>query len=92
MTVSEDEMFTRATGLSFTDIPDGLALNDTEGKEVHFLNPVASAIFLLCDGAHDARSIATILREEFSLADSPLADVLNCLNDLEANNLIQKIR
>lgn len=90
MNPAETDIFERQNGLSFTDIPDGLAVNDGEGKEVHFLNPVASAIFLLCDGAHDARAIATILEEEFALGEPPLADVLACLAELSAGSLIRK--
>lgn len=61
-------------------------LKTTMSKDVHFLNPVASAIFLPSDGALDPRSIATILLEEFSLAD-----VWNCLTNHEANSLMGKI-
>ena len=52
---------------------------------------VASAVFLLCDGAHDANAIAAILKEEFALAEPPLQDVLACLGDLAAETLIRKV-
>lgn len=91
MTLAETDIFEKVEGMSFTDIPDGLAANDAEGKEVHFLNPVAAAIFLLCDGAHDARSIAAILEEEFSIDEAPLRDVLGCLAELVASGIVRKV-
>lgn len=77
--------------MDHTDIPDGLAVNDANGTEVHFLNPVAGAIFLLCDGTHDAGAIAVILKEEFSIPEPPIEDVLSCLADLVASGIIRKV-
>jgi hypothetical protein len=90
MSISETDVFQKAEGFSFTDIPDGLAVNDAEGEAIHFLNPVASAVFLLCDGALDAAAIAAILKEEFALECAPIQDVLKCLAELEAESVIQK--
>jgi hypothetical protein len=91
MSVSVADVFQKAEGVSFTDIPDGLAVNDAEGEAIHFLNPVASAVFLLCDGALDAAAIAAILKEEFALEETPIRDVLNCLAELEAESMVQKV-
>jgi hypothetical protein len=91
MSVSELDVFQKAEGVSFTDIPDGLAVNDAEGEVIHFLNPVASAVFLLCDGALDAAAIAAILKEEFALEEAPTRDVLNCLAELEAESMVRKL-
>lgn len=90
MSISEATIFEKPDGYALTDIPDGLAITDADGKAVHFLNPVASAIFLLCDGRTDAGSIATILKEEFGLAEAPLKDVVDCLADLEAAAMIRQ--
>lgn len=90
MTITETDTFEQAGNISSTDIPDGLAVSDMEGKEVHFLNPVAGAVFLLCDGAHDARAIAAILAEEYGLSDPPLHDVVNCLAELQSFGIIRK--
>jgi hypothetical protein len=85
------DVFEKNEHFSYTDIPDGLAVNDAAGEAIHFLNPVASAVFLLCDGAHDANAIAAILKEEFALAEPPLQDVLACLGELAAETLIRKV-
>jgi hypothetical protein len=90
MTITETDIFVQAGNTASTDIPDGLAVSDVDGKEVHFLNPVASAVFLLCDGAHDARAIAAILAEEYGLAEPPLQDVINCLGELQSFGIIRK--
>ena len=91
MSVAENDVFVRADTFSLTDIPDGLAVNDADGQEVHFLNPVAGAVFLLCDGTHDARTIAAILEEEFSLQEPPLQDVLNCLSECLSLGIVRKV-
>ena len=90
MSITETDRFEQASNITSTDVPDGLAVSDMEGKEVHFLNPVASAVFLLCDGAHDARAIAAILAEEYGLAGPPLQDVVNCLAELQSSGIIRK--
>ena len=91
MDISKTDVFDKDNKISFTDIPDGLAVHDMSCETVHFLNPVASAVFLLCDGTHDANSIAVILKEEFSLEHEPMQDVLNCLANLETKTLIRKV-
>lgn len=91
MTIAATDLFEKAQGLSLTDIPDGLAVHDAEGKDVHFLNPVAGAVLLLCDGAHDGSRIAAILQEEFGLAEAPVQQVLTCLVELEACGVIHRL-
>lgn len=91
MSFAENDVFQKAEGFASTDIPDGLAVNDAEGKSIHFLNPVAGAVYLLCDGTLDVRSIALILKEEFALPEAPLQDVFSCLVELESGALIQKV-
>lgn len=85
------DVFEKNEDFSYTDIPDGLAVNDAAGEAVHFLNPVASAVFLLCDGAHDANTIAAILKEEFALPEPPVQDVLAFLGELAAESMIRKV-
>ncbi|MFN4140949.1 PqqD family protein [Aestuariivirga sp.] len=90
--MTESDMPVRVAGLFLTDTPDGLAIHHSDGEWGHFLNPVASVILLLCNGAHDARSIASILKEEFSLDEAPIDDVLACLTELHACGLITRSR
>lgn len=90
MTISTTDKCQKTEGYSVVEVPDGLAVNDPTGDAIHFLNPVAGAVFLLCDGKLDATGIARILAEEFALAAPPLSDVLGCLNELAANGLIGK--
>lgn len=91
MNISEASVFEKPEGFALTDIPDGLAITDAEGKVVHFLNPVASAIFLLCDGRNSVGSIATILKEEYALAEAPVKDVLDCLSELESSAMVRQV-
>jgi hypothetical protein len=91
VSISERSVFQKPEGFALTDIPDGLAITDADGRAVHFLNPVASAIFLLCDGNNDIRSIATILKEEYGLPDAPVKDVSDCQAELAASDMIRKV-
>ena len=91
MKIADTDRFEKAPGMLATDIPDGLALNDAEGKDIHFLNPVAGAVFLLCDGAHDARGIAAIIQEQYALDSAPVDDVIGCLAELAASGVITRL-
>ena len=91
MSISEASVFEKPAGYTLTEIPDGLAITDTDGKSVHFLNPAASAIFLLCDGQTGVGRIAAILKEEYGLPDAPLKDVMACLAELESAEMIRKV-
>ena len=91
MTIAEADIFEKDGAFLFTDIPDGLAVNDADGQEIHFLNHVAATVLLLCDGDHDVRSIALILQEEFGLPESPLQDLRDCLAERLANGIIRKL-
>lgn len=91
MSMSETSIFEKREGFALTDVPDGLAITDADGKAVHFLNPAASAIFLLCDGENDIRRIATILKEEYALPEPPLKDVFDCLKELEVAEMVRKV-
>ena len=84
-------VYRQATGITLTDVPDGAVVHDERGLELHFLNPVAAAIIMLCDGSLSAAAIARILHEEFALAEVPLPAVNSCLKQLLTARLITTI-
>lgn len=87
-----DTLYRRIGGLDRNEIDDGYFVSDVARGKVHFLNPTAAAVFELCDGAHDAEAIASVLAAAFGLASSPKTDVEACLISLRAEGLIEAVR
>ncbi len=78
-----------APGIEVNEAPDGVVIYDPRTNEVHYLNPTAAAVFILCTGENDAREIAVQLQQVFSLPQPPEAEVAGCLADLTAQRLIE---
>jgi hypothetical protein len=51
--------------LSVREVDEGLELHDRGSGSVHRLNPVASAVWRLCDGNHDLPAIAASVARQF---------------------------
>ena len=88
MSDNATKIFQQVPGLSMTDVPDGSVVCDAEGSQLHFLNPTAAAVLLLCDGSLEPEKIAQILMEEFLLSSPPLQDVNDCIEDLQRLALV----
>jgi PqqD family protein of HPr-rel-A system len=91
MTIA-DPLYRRIDGLNRNEIDDGYFVSDVVRGKVHFLNPTAAAVFELCDGAHDADTIAAALAAAFGLSAPPKADVEACLASLHTEGLIEAVR
>ncbi|WP_119388748.1 HPr-rel-A system PqqD family peptide chaperone [Taklimakanibacter lacteus] len=87
-----EPFYRRIGGLIRDEIEDGYFVSDGARGKVHFLNPTAAAVFELCDGAHDADAIASVLATAFGLATPPKTDVEACLASLRAEGLIEAVR
>ena len=46
---------------------DGFVVHDADQGLVHYLNATAAIVFSLCDGEHDAGTIAVLIQEHFDL-------------------------
>jgi hypothetical protein len=75
--------------IEVNEVPDGLVIYDIGNDRVHYLNPSAAAVFVLCTGTRDAAAIADELRSVFQLPDPPVAEVTTCLGDLSQQGLIR---
>lgn len=87
-----DPFYRRIDGLERNEIDDGYFVSDAARGKVHFLNPTAAAVFELCDGAHDAETIARALAAAFGLVTPPRSDVEACLTSLRDEGLIEAVR
>jgi hypothetical protein len=75
--------------LEVNEVPDGLVIYDVRTDQVHYLNPSAAAVFVLCTGARDTAAIADGLQSVFQLPDPPVAEVTTCLAELSQQGLIR---
>jgi Coenzyme PQQ synthesis protein D (PqqD) len=79
----------RTESLEVNEAEDGLVVFDPRRDMVHHLNPSASVIFDLCDGARDAEAIAAMLAEAYDLDPPPIEHALAGLRDLAERKLIR---
>lgn len=85
---ADDTSYRQVPGLAMTDVPDGVVVTDADGVALHVLNPTAAAVLILSDGNQTLQSIAQLLQEEFALAQPPLEDVRECIEQLLEQKLI----
>ena len=87
--VDEQSVFTRIEEHEPTAVPDGYVIYQASRDMVHYLNPTAAIAYELCDGQHSARRIAEFIQRSFGLPQPPVADVIECLSNLEREQLIR---
>jgi hypothetical protein len=76
--------------LSAREVAGGLELHDPSSGSTHRLDAVASAVWQLCDGAHDIPAIAaTIARQFGASADQVTTDIERLLTQFGDVGLIQ---
>lgn len=68
--------------------PDGARIETPDGL-VHYLNPTAAVVWLLCDGSRDRADLADAVAREFGLPSPPAADVERALGMLAGKGLFQ---
>jgi hypothetical protein len=75
-------------GLDVNEIKDGLVVYDPARDRVHYLNATAAVVFMLCDGTKDSTAIAGLVATAFALDAPPVAEVGECLAQLEDEGLV----
>jgi hypothetical protein len=83
------ERLRRSPGLELNEVEDGLIVYQESTERLHHLNPTAAIVFELCDGSHDAASIATIVGELFALGRAPADVVSACIARLVNEGLVR---
>ncbi|MBP0581880.1 PqqD family protein [Labrys sp. LIt4] len=89
MTSADSVRYRAVAGLERTLLPDGCAVYDRGRREIHYLNPAATAILALCGTANDRESIAEALQGLFNLPAAPSEDVDACIDTLAEKGLIE---
>lgn len=56
----------KSTEISGIPVEDELVLHDQKKQKVYTLNPVATLIWSLCDGAHTVDQIVVTVKSQFS--------------------------
>lgn len=72
--LSGSEKFRTTSDLEPTQVPDGFVIYDEANEKVHYLNPVASVIYLLCDGKRSVSNIQLVLRDAYDLEEDVALD------------------
>lgn len=73
--------FQQARGAKTVEVPQGLVVYLKE-SELHYLNPTAATVFLLCATPLTESQVAAVLHEEYALNDPPIEEVRRCLAEL----------
>jgi len=75
--------------LEVTEVEDGLVIYDPGRDRVHYLDPVASVVFTLCDGARNRQHIIEATTGLFKSGDVSTPDVEACIEQLEDERILQ---
>lgn len=84
-----DALPVRAEGLEINVMHDGVVVYQRDHEKIHYLNHTAGLVLELCDGRHKPADLAAILGTTYGLAQPPHDDVISCLQDLQAKELIR---
>ena len=75
-------------GLDIAEADDGFIIYIADTDRVHYLNPIAGIVLLLCDGRHSSVAIAELLQHKFGLDEPPLHDVEPILSQFAEEGLL----
>ncbi len=78
-----------APDLDVHEVEDGFVIYDLSNERVHYLNETASFVFALCNGNNDVARITELVQGAWELAESPAAQVGECLEQLRGEGLIR---
>lgn len=78
-----------ADGLDVHEVDDGLVVYDLNTDRVHYLNPTASVVLTLCDGRRTEHDLADLVRDAWSLDETPTDDVATCIAQLRDEGVLR---
>lgn len=73
--------YRQAPNTTSIEVPEGLVVYIDEAV-LHYLNPTAAAVFLLCATPLVDSQVAQVLQEEYCLGEPPLDEVRRLLEEL----------
>jgi hypothetical protein len=60
--IEPGDVYVKAEGHEFNQVPDGYVIYQTARDRVHFLNPTAVIVYELCDGKNTIEQIGRFIR------------------------------
>jgi hypothetical protein len=87
--VREDDRYRKTGGFDQDEVVDGYIVYNKAKDRVHFLNPTAAIVLELCTGVLTALEIAEVVERTFSLPQTPIGPVRDCLASLLSEGLIE---
>ena len=57
--------------LNMSTVDEGLVVKDHARNRVHYLNHTAGFVLMMCDGKKSVPTIASLVRSQFELEESP---------------------
>jgi hypothetical protein len=85
----EDDRYRKTGAFDQVEVVDGYIVYDKAKDRVHFLNPTAAIVLELCTGVLTTLEIAEALERTFSLPQTPIDPVRDCLASLLSEGLIE---
>ncbi len=79
----------RRTDLDVTEVEDGLVVFDPTSDQVHYLDPIASMIFLYCDGTRTMQTLAELAQRVYELDAAPVDDVSDAVSTFSDQGLLR---
>jgi hypothetical protein len=87
--VGEDDRYRKMGGFDQDEVADGYIVYNQAKDRVHFLNPTAAIVLELCTGVLSTLEIAEVIQRTFSLPQTPIGPVRDCLATLLSEGLIE---
>jgi hypothetical protein len=84
-----DALPRRADGLEINVMHDGVVVYQRDHKKIHYLNHTAGLLLELCDGKHGPAELAVAVGEAYALPEPPYDDIVGCLQELLAKELVR---
>jgi len=75
-------------GLDINAADDGYIIYQPDQDRVHYLNATAVLILELCNGTNSTEEIVDLVKQAYSLPDSPEEMVNDALKQLKAEGLL----
>lgn len=84
------DKFKAVDDLEVTEVPDGHLIYDQDNDKVHYLNPTAAIIYMICDGTRTVDDIRSIICEAYSIEDVPeIEEFFTSLTEAELVCLVE---
>lgn len=88
MSFEPSDVFAKAPQLEVNQVPDGYVVYQTERDHVHYLNPLASVIFELCEPENCVADIGELVKDAYQLDAIPEEEVATSLARFLSEGLI----